>query len=232
MKSRSLPLIQRAAYLRDVCRGRSILHLGCTNSPYLEQSSGDDRFIHFALRAVARELWGIDRDVEGLTALAAQGCDNLVCADLEHLERAPLDRTFDIVVAGEVIEHLSNPGLFLMGVKRFLREDSTLIITTVNAYCGMRFVTYALRGRGGIREPVHPDHIAYLSYSTLTGLVRRAGLEPGRFAFYDLGLEHRAFVRPPLRFINDVLVRFAPQLADGIVLECALAKPVARAEAP
>jgi SAM-dependent methyltransferase len=223
-----IPLVQRTAYLREVCRARSVLHLGCTNWPYLEQSAGDDRFAHFVLRDVAAELWGIDRDAQGLEALAARGCGNLVRADLEQLDAAPLDRTFDVVVAGEVIEHLSNPGLFLAGVRRFMRDDSSLVITTVNAYCGMRFVAYALRGRCGRQEPVHPDHVAYLSYATLGHLVRRAGLEPDRFLFYDLGVEHRPFVRRSLRAINDALVWLAPQLADGVILECSLAPSMSR----
>ncbi|MBO0181221.1 hypothetical protein J0682_30075, partial [Vibrio parahaemolyticus] len=74
---------------------------------------------------------------------------------------------FDVIVAGEIIEHLNNPGLFLSGVRRFMHRDSKLVITTINAYCAMRFFVYALRGRRGINEFVHPDHVAYYSYSTL-----------------------------------------------------------------
>jgi len=215
-------LVQRAQYLREICRERDVLHLGCTNWPYREQSAADDRFIHFPLVEVGREVWGVDADQEGLNALAAQGVNNLVRADLEHLDAAPIDRTFDVIVAGEVIEHLSNPGVFLEGVKRFMRADSVLVITTVNAYCGFRFLTYGLRGGHGANEPVHPDHVAYYSYSTLGHLLSRARLAKRRFLFYDLGAEHRRFVRAPVRWINDIVVRAFPQLADGVIFECTL----------
>jgi SAM-dependent methyltransferase len=218
-------LVQRAQYLRGICRGRDVLHLGCTNWPYREQSAGDDRFIHFPLVEVGREVWGVDADHEGLAALSAQGVANLVQSDLEHLDQAPIHRTFDVIVAGEVIEHLSNPGLFLEGVKRFMRPDSVLVITTVNAYCGFRFMIYGLRGQRGSREPVHPDHVAYYSYATLSRLVARAKLEKQRFLFYDLGREHRPFVRVPIRWANDLLVRAFPQLADGVIMECRLPDP-------
>ncbi|MCV4607588.1 hypothetical protein OFB74_32295, partial [Escherichia coli] len=88
---------------------------------------------------------------------------NLFEADLELLNNVPLERTFDVIVAGEIIEHLNNPGLFLSGVRRFMHRDSKLVTTTINAYCAMRFFVYALRGRRGINEFVHPDHVAYYS---------------------------------------------------------------------
>lgn len=224
-RHRDFTLVQRAQYLREVCRDRNVLHLGCTNWPYREQSAGDDRFIHFPLVEVGREVWGVDADQEGLDALAAQGVQNLVRADLERLDEAPINRTFDIVVAGEVIEHLSNPGLFLAGVKRFLRPDSTLVITTVNAYCAFRFLVYALRGQGGRNEPVHPDHVSYYSYSTLYRLITRAEFRVEHSLFYDIGHEHRPSARKPLLWFNDLAVRVFPHLADGVIFECRLPQP-------
>ena len=84
-----------------------------------------------------------------------------------------LDEKFDVIVAGEMIEHLSNPGLFLKGIQRFMSKDTKLLITTINAYMGMRFWIYGLRGQGGSFEPVHQDHVAYYSYSTLSLLIER-----------------------------------------------------------
>ena len=128
-----------------------------------------------------------------------------------------LDETFDVIIGGEVIEHLSNPGSFLDGIKRFLRPDSKLVITTVNAYCAMRFAIYGLRGKRGHNEPVHPDHVSYYSYRTLTLLLKRHQLRLDEFYFYDLGKEHRPFNRWFYNVLNDVSVRISPQLSDGIV---------------
>jgi 2-polyprenyl-3-methyl-5-hydroxy-6-metoxy-1,4-benzoquinol methylase len=217
-----LNLVQRVSYLEAACRDRRVLHLGCTNWPYTSEMLRHGSLLHTRLQAVARDLHGVDADQHGLDALAALGMRQLHRGDLEHLEDVPLDGTFDVIVAGEIIEHLANPGLFLRGVQRFLRRDSTLIITTVNAYCGFRMVQYALRGRGGEREPVHPDHVAYYSYATLSKLVTRATLETRRFCFYDLGHEHRMFVRGYVRWTNAALTRLWPQLADGVILECGL----------
>jgi SAM-dependent methyltransferase len=218
-----IPLVQRVDYLKETCRGKTVLHLGCTNWPYTQDVLDEGTLLHLELQGIARELSGLDADQEGLDLLGGLGVRNLYRADLERLEEAELDQQFDVILAGEMIEHLSNPGLFLRGIKRFMRSDSTLVITTVNAYCGFRLFVYGLRGRGGRAEPVHPDHVAYYSYSTLHHLLSREKLVAKRFLFYDLGDEHRPHSRFYINWINDLCVWFAPQLADGIIIESGLA---------
>lgn len=218
-----IPLVQRVDYLKQMCRGKTVLHLGCTNWPYTLAVLEDESLLHLELQTIARELWGFDADEAGLKLLRERGVKNLYRADLEQLDRLELDQQFDIILAGEMIEHLSNPGLFLRGIKRFMRPDSTLVITTINAYCGFRMFVYGLRGRGGRAEPVHPDHVAYYSYSTIHHLLSREDLVAKRFLFYDLGNEHRPHGRFYIKWVNDLCVWFAPQLADGIIIESGLA---------
>lgn len=218
-------LVERVPYLLDRCRDRRVLHLGCTNWPYGEKALADGSLLHVQLAGVTRELHGLDADAEGLARLAQRGIPHLHRGDLEALDATPFDVAFDVIVAGEVIEHLSNPGRFLEGVRRLMQPSTTLIITTVNAYCGFRGVLYALRSRGGIREPVHPDHVAYYSYATLTGLVKRAGFTVSNVLFYDIGAEHRPYDRAYVLWINDALVWMAPHLADGVIVECRVPAP-------
>lgn len=217
-------LVQRVDYLMQACRGRRVLHLGCANQPYTAATLADGSLLHLRLQAIAAELWGLDGDADALDLLRRNGCGRLVQADLQALAQLPQAAfgglAFDVIVAGEVIEHLPNPGLFLQGVQALMASHTTLLLTTVNAYCGFRWATYALRGRRGRREPVHPDHVAYYSLATLRRLTEACGLETRRALFYDLGREHRPHVRLALRLINDVLVGVAPQLADGVILEC------------
>jgi len=217
-----LPLLQRVPYLLDRCRDRRVLHLGCTNWPYTDAALADGSLLHLQLAKVARELHGLDADAEGLARLAARGHAHLHQGDLEALDTLGLDAGFDVIVAGEIVEHLSNPGRFLTGVQSLMRPETTLIITTVNAYCGLRNAQYFLRGRGGRQEPVHPDHVAYYSQSTLTHLVKRAGLDVTFAAFYDVGREHRPYMPAYWRFVSDVLVGLARQTADGVIVECRL----------
>lgn len=212
--------VQRLDLIRSMCAGKKVLHLGCANYPYTQDSIDKNMLLHFELQGIASELHGFDFDQPGLDILTHHGSKNLYRGDLEKLDELELNQTFDVIVAGEMIEHLNNPGLFLKGIQRFMSEGSVLLLTTINSYCGMRFLQYGLRGKGGIQEPVHPDHVAYYSYSTLSLLLRRHGLKVDEFLFYDIGDEHRPHNRWFLNLINDICVRIAPQWSDGVIAVC------------
>lgn len=222
--AKTFELVQRLDLIKKLSAGQKVLHLGCTNHPYTNEAIESEALLHFDLAKYASDLYGFDYDQEGLDILAKHGSKNLYRADLEQLEDVPINEAFDVIIAGEMIEHLNNAGLFLNGIKRFMHSGSKLIVTTVNAYGGLRFVTYGFRGKGGKNEPVHPDHIAYFSYSTLSLLLRRHGFRVDEFMFYDIGTEHRPHNRGIYNFINDVLVRIAPQWADGIIAVCSLSE--------
>jgi 2-polyprenyl-3-methyl-5-hydroxy-6-metoxy-1,4-benzoquinol methylase len=218
---KKIRLVQRLDFIKQVCKGKKVLHLGCTNYPYTREAIEKNALLHLQLREHAAQLYGMDYDREGLEILKKYGVENLYQGDLEDLSALELDETFEVIIAGEMIEHLNNPGLFLEGVKRLMDADSRLVITTINAFCGLRFFYYFLRGRSGVNEPVHPDHVAYYSYSTLSLLLRRHNLAVEEFLFYDLGEEHRKG-KWYFNFINDVSVKFTPQLADGLIAVCRL----------
>lgn len=218
--NKKIELIQRLEFIKKTCAGKKVLHLGCTNFPYTNEALENNMLLHLELGKIANNLYGFDFDAKGLEILEKAGVKNLYRADLEHLEEVNLDETFDCIIAGEIIEHLSNPGLFLRGIKRFMNRETLLIITTINAYCGFRFLIYGLRGKGGSNEPVHPDHVAYYSYKTLNLLLERENFQIDKFYFYDIGVEHRPFNRWFYNFFNDVCVKISPQLCDGIIAVC------------
>ncbi len=222
MANGKIELVQRVDFIKRRCEGKKVLHLGCTNSPFTENSIRDGSLLHFELEKITKKLYGFDLDEKSIEILKSHGVKDVYRADLERLHEVELEEKFDVIVAGEVIEHLSNPGLFLEGVKRFMDENTELLITTINAYSGMRFAIYALRGRGGINEPVHPDHVAYYSYSTLNLILRRANLQVKEFYFYDVGPEHRVHNPWYYNFVNDLSVMITKHLADGIIAVCSL----------
>ena len=222
--NRNFDLVQRVDYIKKACVGKKVLHLGCTNYPYTKESLENDILLHFEIAEIAAELYGFDFDQKGIDVLEEAGVKNLFRADLEKLEEVRLDETFDVIIAGEMIEHLSNPGLFLKGIQRFMNAQTNLVITTINAYSAMRFMIYGLRGRGGALEPVHPDHVAYYSYKTLSLAIERENLQVSEFLFYDLGNEHRKFNRWFLNVFNDASVKIFPQLCDGVIAVCRLPK--------
>src|SRR5690242_2719006 len=105
---REFDSVQRVDLIKQMCAGKRVLHLGCTNYPYTNDAIEGELLLHFDLEKVASDLWGIDADREGIEILEKHGSKNIVQGDLEHLEDSTLDGTFDVIVAGEVIEHINN----------------------------------------------------------------------------------------------------------------------------
>jgi SAM-dependent methyltransferase len=220
--SEKIKLIQRVEFIKEACRGKKVLHLGCTDYPFTEKAIASDMLLHFKLAEIAGQLYGFDFDQAGLDILRKRGVGNLYRADLEKLDEVDLNEKFDVIIAGEMIEHLSNPGLFLRGVRRFMKADTKLVITTINAYGGLRFALYSLRGKGGTNESVHPDHVSYYSYSTLNLILKRENFIVREFYFYDIGPEHRQHLPWHYKLVNDACVKVSPQLADGVIAVCSL----------
>src|SRR6266446_6466072 len=102
------PVRQRVQFILEACRGKRVLHLGCSDSPYTERRLADGTILHAMIEKVAAVQYGLDSDATGVDMLRAAGYRNLAVGNVEELgRRNPFsDATFDVVVAGEIIEHL------------------------------------------------------------------------------------------------------------------------------
>ena len=50
-----------------------------------------------------------------------------------NMEDYSFNKEFDVIVAGDVLEHVENQGLFLKNILKHLRQDGKFILTTPNA---------------------------------------------------------------------------------------------------
>lgn len=165
------------------CRGRRVLHVGCVDAGLLEERYRLGQLMHQRLAQVAAELWGVDLDRQGIAAMRQLGFPNLLVGDicqLEVLEELE-GRQFDVIVASEVIEHLLNPGLFLAGARRLMTPGSTELIVTVPNAFRVDTLRWLLRGV----EYVHPDHVYWFSYHTITNLLHKTGFTIEHVAVYS-----------------------------------------------
>lgn len=153
----SAPVIKRERYLMDQARGKVVLDIGASG-PMSE-----------AIKQVAKEYHSINRD-------NAEWCIDL---DSIYEEVLPEFPGLELVICGEVIEHLSNPGHFL-GMLIESGYDCPIILTTPNAFNS----TGAYHVSRGI-ECVNPEHVAYYSYHTLKGLVERHGFKVSEWYWYN-----------------------------------------------
>lgn len=215
----------RFDYIINLCKSNTVLHLGCTDAPYTTERLQNGTLLHATIEKIAKKQYGIDLDVNGIEALTKAGYQNLATANVEQLYKLkPFgEAQFDVIIAGEIIEHLSNPGLFLDQIKQLMNPNSKLVVTTVNAYCARRFLYCLLKGY----ETVHPDHVFYYSKSTLYGLLNRHGFLIDEFAFYGVEKYHKHLLnqgkRRVLWWADQLVNHFAPHLADGVIATCKLA---------
>lgn len=166
----------RQGIILQKCVGRKVLHLGCVDAGLLPERFPRGELMHQRLSTVASDLWGVDIDADGISFLRRHGFDKVIVGDVNQFDSiaAALEgRTFDIVVASEIIEHLLNPGLFLNSLGRStIGQQAELIVTLPNAF-RIDTLLWLLRGV----EYVHPDHNYWFSYHTGTNLLQKNGYE-------------------------------------------------------
>lgn len=111
-----------ATFLGD-CAGKRVVEVGC----------GDGALL--ALLKSHCEVQGVEASESGIAACAARGIP------VHHLDasNAPLpfsDRSFDIVVCLETLEHLTDPYHALTEMRRVLRPEGRLICSVPNPLWG------------------------------------------------------------------------------------------------
>lgn len=151
------------------CRDKTVLDLGCAGHDKFEKHTARDQWLHEQIRQVAKRVVGVDLDADGVAFLRERGYE-VVVGDLERLEGLPDPGPVDLIVAADVIEHLSNPGRFLDGAHRFFGPGTSMVLTTPNAFYWRNFVYTWQR-----RERVRSDHTCWYSHQTLQQLLERHG---------------------------------------------------------
>jgi Methyltransferase domain len=175
--------VDRIKYIADACAGRRVLDLGAMDETAWKSKRGRGTWLHEEIAKAACRVDGVDNSAmvppQGLAtapnALIRRG-------DIEDLGRwvAQLDEIPDVVVAGELIEHVENPLGFLRRFAEIPRlAGSELILSTPNATALHNVLIGLAR-----RESTHHDHLCILSYKTLTTLCRRAGFSNWRIIPY------------------------------------------------
>jgi SAM-dependent methyltransferase len=88
---------------------------------------------HFAerIRPACRYLAGVELDA-GAAAAGARFFDDAVTGDILTGISGPWKEPFDIVVAGDVLEHLSRPDDLLSALKPLLKPGGTLLVSLPN----------------------------------------------------------------------------------------------------
>lgn len=217
------PLVDRVGWLERQVAGESVIHLGFLDLDRVEDKTASGDWLHERLSRRAKRIVGIDLDAAGVAASRKHGYEAYAC-DLEDATAVTALRLdpVELIVAGELIEHLDCPGRFLDAVQPLLAPHGRLILTTPNA-TALTNVLVAL----GLREWSSPHHVAMYSWRTIATLLERHGWRVQQFVFYYRGRRTgpEAASRSGLAAVFNSyerairpFLRLAPTVADGLIV--------------
>jgi SAM-dependent methyltransferase len=175
------------AVLRNI-QGPDVLDIGCSGQAEFRSSFESPDWLHGRLKEAFPDVWGLEYDPDNVQALHEAGYTNVVQGDAQSFV---LDRRFDTIVAGELIEHVERPGDLLSRAAEHLKPGGRVVITTPYAFSFL-FVVYAW-----LRYPKtcsNPEHVTWFCPATLTELARRADLVVDRFELVE---DYRADLPSP-----------------------------------
>ncbi len=100
-----------------------------------------------------------------------------ICVLDFNKEKFPFqDKQFDTVLAGDVIEHLENPSMFLREINRVLKKDGKLLLSTPNAnYWWTIIHNWFLRLY--VNDPDMGEHLCNWTILDMTRLLKLNGFK-------------------------------------------------------
>jgi 2-polyprenyl-3-methyl-5-hydroxy-6-metoxy-1,4-benzoquinol methylase len=204
-KARTERLIaDRVAYLCGLVRGKSVLDIGVVE--HTRDATLSASWLHGHLKRHASRCLGVDVLEGEVKYLKEQGYE-VILADITQ---APLPEKFDVIIGGEVLEHLDAPGMFMENCAAMLNSGGRLAITVpnpwyINAIVKSCFSRYTFVDSA--------DHVAWYDASTLFELGQRHGLKLERFTGIAVP-KPRTFRARLLMGLGPALIRMglAPQL--------------------
>jgi 2-polyprenyl-3-methyl-5-hydroxy-6-metoxy-1,4-benzoquinol methylase len=161
------PLGGHARLLELVGRHQRVLDVGC--------SSG-----YLARPLVERgcEVVGIELDPDA-ARLARDVCEAVLVGDVEEMELPFETASFDVILCGDLIEHLRDPDRFLTRIHPFLRKGGRLVLSTPNvANWALRLSLLGGRWRYTQRGLLDRTHLHLFTRKTLIEGLERAGYRP------------------------------------------------------
>jgi len=195
--TKHLPVIEKSAKILDV---------GCGTGAWLNRlkSSGYS------------DLQGADLDTDQfkLAGIEARKV-NLVWEKLPYS-----DQTFDLITCIEVIEHIENTGFFLNELKRVLKPDGRILLTTPNTQSLIARLRLLITGKlKSFDEKGDPTHISPIFMYPFQKILARHALKI-EHTFYFPKNRLTLTSRPITQITGKLLRLLLPDPTPGDTIDC------------
>ena len=148
------------------CKNKKVLDLGCVDHSPENYKSGF--WLHKAIKSCALSCTGLDFYQDGVDYLNGVGY-NVIYADAQNFE---LPDMYDVIAAGDLIEHLTNFDGFFLSCRQHLINDGLLLISTPNPWCWKYIVYYVFNRK---MNRINPEHTVWFCERTLQLIAKRFG---------------------------------------------------------
>jgi SAM-dependent methyltransferase len=209
----------KRSLLLDAARNRRVLHLGVTGDvsrPVDDLVAQARTGLHLALTQAAAQCVGVEINAAAVAAIADAGIfSNCLVVDVRKLERAAIPlATIDLIIAGDIIEHLDDPGALLDTAARVADPQTRLLITTPNAISATAVLRYAC---GRPLEGGEAQHVVSFNRYSLGNLLRLHGWQVEAWA--TCYQEHSVGMHAGLAFrMGTMFFRAAPHWGGTLLV--------------
>ena len=158
-------------------KNKRVLDVGCVDHDIKFKDS--PLWVHSFLKKHAADVLGIDILEKEIKQLKKEGYN----VKVGNAEKFDLKQKFDVILAGELIEHLTNQGLFLQRCKKHLKKNGLLILSTPHAFNLREGIQNIIKFQD--IPKVNPEHTCYYTPKTITELLSRENFKVEKIKYFD-----------------------------------------------
>jgi len=154
--------------VKAIGKNKTVLDVGCGDGPIAEE-----------LIKNGCKVLGIEIDIKkAMMVIGASYCSHVQVGDVETIKLEYKLNYFDVILFGDILEHLKNPLNTLKKLKPFLKENGKIIVSLPNiVYWKSRLKIFL--GRFDYEEYGMFDktHLRFFTQKTARKLIENAGFE-------------------------------------------------------
>ncbi len=199
---------KRIQRIVELCINQKVIHVGCVDHiPIIEEKIANKTWLHALINSVTPNNMGIDNNEAGINFIKKLGYTNVVFDDLLQPKSSELiTSNWDVMVLGEILEHVDNPLSFLKQINNlYCNNVKKIVISVPNATC-----YYNIKNAKLGKEIINSDHRSTFTPYTLHKILYIAGFKNIEINFVD------PVVSFPQKVINKVLGKLSFSKPQGL----------------
>jgi len=214
--------VNRLKYVSNLCEGKRVLDIGCYDETAIDSKKETNYWLHGLISEKAKMVIGIDSSDLIKNEIKTGDNSKIIKLDLNDIDSDFVKKyPIDIIVAGELIEHIENVQHFIKNLAH-LYPGCKLVLTTPNS-TSLTNTLLALINR----ESNHKDHLHIFSYKTLNTVCLKAGIQeftikPSKVSYGEMFLRSNKFMRIIVKTVEKLVntIEFLfPMVSGGYIVE-------------